>query len=48
MIKKLLKMIRNIFIRHCPECKGEMKEIGIDLFFDREVYQCTKCGKEWI
>lgn len=48
IIKKIKKKIINIFSHHCPECGGRMENKLWDIKYDRPIYKCTKCGKEWI
>ena len=44
----MIKKIREFFKQECPLCGGEMGVVFIDMVFDRAVYKCKKCGKEWI
>lgn len=32
----------------CPECNGKMKSDFYDMQFDKEVWKCSECKKEWI
>ena len=47
-MRKLLKKIKDLFNLHCPECNGIVKSEYLDMQFDKMVYKCTKCGKEWM
>lgn len=48
LIKKILKSIKMIFKLRCPKCGGIMDWKMIDMQFDKNVYKCRDCGKEWI
>lgn len=47
-MKKIIEKIKDIFSLHCPECDGRMKCKMLDMQFDSLVYECSKCGKEWM
>lgn len=47
-MKKFWIKVLNFFSFHCPDCGGKMKGDGYDSFYDKVVYTCTKCHKEWI
>ena len=47
-MKKLLKKIKDLFSLHCLKCNGIVKSEYLDMQFDKMVYKCTKCGKEWM
>ena len=47
-IHKILKFIKELFTLRCPYCGGVMKSEFLDMEFDRMVYKCTECEREWI
>lgn len=47
-LEEAIEKIKNLFSLHCPECDGRMKSKFLDMEIDTIVYECTKCGKEWI
>lgn len=44
-MKKLFKIIGDLFKQKCPNCKSTME--SIDEFYGSQVYSCSKCKKEW-
>ena len=40
--------IREFFKHECPACEGAMKCHMYDAEFDKNVYKCDDCKKEWI
>jgi len=44
-MKKLFKIIANLFKQKCPECKSTME--SVDKFHGIQVYGCKECKKEW-
>lgn len=44
----LTKIFEKIFKHKCPNCNGIIDCIFIDMEFDKCVYKCRCCGKEWI
>lgn len=47
-IENLIFKIKNMFKQHCPECGGIMDYAFHDMQFDKAVYACRNCKKEWI
>ena len=47
-MKKIIQWIKNIFRQTCPDCGGKMDNIMLDPQFDRLVYECAQCNKEFI
>jgi len=45
---KLINKILDWFKPESPCCKVKMKSDMLDMQFDKLVYQCPKCKKEWI
>lgn len=45
---KIFKKFADLFKLKCPHCNGDMKSEYYDMRFDRTVYKCENCGKEWI
>ena len=44
----ILKWINWKLMHRCPECDYPMKMSFLDMQFDKVVYECLKCKKEWI
>ena len=44
-MKKLFKVIRNLFKQKCPNCKGIMD--CTNEFYGSQVYSCKNCKNEW-
>ena len=40
--------IRQFFRAKCPDCGGIMKSTIYDMHFDKSVYECQECHKEWM
>ena len=32
----------------CPDCGGKLHDEFLDMQFNKLVYKCEKCGKEWM
>jgi hypothetical protein len=50
-VKKVMNAMAEIFKPpKCPKCgcDGRLKPLFLDMQFDKMVYQCTKCGTEFI
>ena len=47
-MKRFIKWLKHILSCKCPDCGGDMETEMLDMVFDKLVYKCTKCGKEWI
>jgi len=47
MIQKIIDRLKDIFSIKSPCCDKRMSSV-FDLQFDKLVYTCKKCGKEWI
>jgi len=45
---KLLKWISYKLSHKCPDCTSPMESTMLDMQFDKLVYECTNCKKEWI
>lgn len=46
-IKRIKAFFSEVFQHHCPDCNSIMK---VDFFhseMDKNVYKCTKCGRQW-
>lgn len=48
IINCLKKFYYKYMKSHCPDCNGVMDSIMLDMVFDRLVYKCRDCGKEWM
>lgn len=48
MLKKIIKALKHVFCLKCPDCKGDLEVKMLDMYFDRLVYRCRDCGKEFI
>ena len=44
-MKKLFRVIGNLFKQKCPNCKNTME--SIDEVHGSQVYECSKCSKKW-
>lgn len=44
---KIIQKIKNIFLDHCPNCKGIIEAEDFDNEIKRTIYKCNKCGKRW-
>lgn len=47
-MKKFFKWLKHKLCCKCPACGGDMKIEMYDMKFDKLVYKCMKCSKEWI
>lgn len=47
-IENFIFKIKNLFKQSCPDCNGIMDCMYLDMQFDKLVYKCRSCGKEWI
>jgi len=47
-IKMKLREFRKLFWIKCPECGGRVRFVFIDMEFDKAVYECLECKKEFI
>jgi uncharacterized protein (DUF983 family) len=47
-MKKLLKKIINWLRIDCPECYGKLHQEFFDMQYDKLVWKCDKCGKQFI
>lgn len=51
LIEKIImrfKMWRCSMKPICPDCNGFLEAEMLDMKFDKLVYKCTVCGKEWV
>lgn len=47
-LKTIISGLKGLFSPSCPDCGGRMKALILDMEFDKLVYKCTMCEKEWI
>ena len=46
---RLLKKFYNKYFKlHCPKCDGIMDSVFFDMEFDKLVYECRDCGKQFM
>lgn len=44
-MKKLFKIIEDLFKQKCPNCNSTME--SVDEVYGSQVYECIKCNKKW-
>ena len=44
-MKKIFKIIGNLFKQKCPNCKSIME--SVDEVYGSQVYECSNCSKKW-
>lgn len=48
MFKKLYAILKSAITAYCDDCGGILKFDFYDAEIDRNVYVCSKCGKQWL